>query len=190
MGNLRIANFMNKGHATPAPVWMFQVYFYFNENFQNYHKVPTDVTTLDTFTCIKIDLPRFEDTLKAVIFLGTEMNCTVYRDMTGETALDFWCQAGEKIGNKDPSEISFLDMILPGTDGGLMDYFTHSEFLPPFSRIDIVLKNINGDNFRKIRLYNPQIKGFEFQGACNYEGDEGLKWTLNVHYDGWEEVRN
>ena len=57
-----------------------------------------------------------------------------------------------------------------------------------FDKIDIIVMNIDGSTFRKIRLYNPTVQEFAFAGEMSYEGEEGLRWTLTVHYDAWEDI--
>jgi hypothetical protein len=188
MANRKIQTYQNKGHATPVPTWMFQVYFYFGQDFISKNDIPTDTTSLDSFTCIKVDLPKFTINQKTVSFLGASMNVNVYRDLSGETTLDFWCAANEKTGRNPDGIINFMDAVLPGHDGTLTDYFRHDEFMQVFDKIDIIVMNIDGSTFRKIRLYNPTVQEFNFAGEMSYEGEEGLRWTLTVHYDAWEDI--
>lgn len=188
MANRKIQTYQNKGHATPVPTWMFKVYFYFGQDFIRKNNLPADTTSLDSFTCIKVDLPKFTINQKTVSFLGTSMNVNVYRDLSGETTLDFWCAANEKTGKNSDGIINFMDTVLPGNDGTLTDHFRHDEFMQVFDTIDIIVMNIDGSTFRKIRLYNPTIQEFTFAGEMSYEGEEGLRWTLTVHYDAWEDI--
>ena len=81
-----------------------------------------------------------------------------------------------------------MDAVLPGHDGTFIENFTHDEFTQVFDKIDIIVMNIDGSTFRKIRLYNPTIQEFSFAGEMSYEGEEGLRWTLSVHYDAWEDI--
>ena len=187
-GIQKVQNYMRRGHANPVPTWLFDVQFFFAEEFKTVYGIPNDVSNMDSFTCIKADLPQYENTQKEVNFLGTGKTVNVCRQTKGETVLQFWCRENEKTYSYRGSNVNFLDTIVPRGGGRIEDDWIHAEFIQVLDELQVTVYNSDGSVFRKFRYLNPQVQSFNFIGEMAYEGEAGLKWELKIHYDAWEEL--
>lgn len=170
----------------PQTSWMFEVVLQASEEAKARYGID-DVTTDPTFMCIKADLPHFESQTKEFYFFGSKITKNICRDYSGETTLEFWLRSSEaKIGSDTPnSKKALIDLLAPKRVGFVVsDDFPHKELETLFSRIQIRLLKIDGSVFRAFELENPIITNVEL-GSVSYDGEDGLKIEMTVHYDYW-----
>lgn len=179
---------MHGGMASPIPNWLFEVRFYWTQWAKDEFDID-DVSNNDTFKCIKADLPGYEQTTKEVWFLGTKKTFVIGRDMSGETVLDFWLRKPSQIkDDSDGDKLELLDVLVPDRSMNRQDKYKHYEWVRLFDAIDIRILNIDTDEYRTYKLINPIVTNFSHSGELNYEGEEGLKISITVHYDMWEQI--
>lgn len=175
---------MNGSLASPVPNWMFNVTFLFNPMAKRRFSInENDVN--DSFQCIGADLPGFEGSTKEVFFLGTKKSFVINRDYSGDTTLEFWLRDSAKLDDHPANKTQLLDVLVPKSLTA--DNFDHYEFFPLFDAILLEVLNQDGSRFKMYKLIHPQVTGIEHGGSLSYEGEEGLKLTVTVHYDMWEQ---
>jgi hypothetical protein len=175
--------------SAPLSNFIFRINFFLDSTNVKYslgYKLDNDSDR--SMIAIKADLPSFETQLVQKHFLGTEKSFPILRKNGGETTLEFYTHTNVNENNfivynffkQFNKEVKSEDHI-----------FIHKEFLTIFNKIDIIIGDkANGSEIYTYHLLNCIPTKID-SGNVSYEGQEALKFTMNVHYDDWNiEVHN
>lgn len=179
---------MHGGMASPVPNWLFDVKFQWSKWAKETFDIADGDNLNDSFKCIKADLPEYSQATKEVWYFGTKKTFVIGRDMSGETVLEFWLRKSAQLKDDDDNnKLELLDVLVPDRSMNRQDKYQHYEWVRLFDAIEINMLNIDTDVHRTYKLINPIVTNFSHSGELNYEGEEGLKISITVHYDMWEQ---